>query len=133
MLVVAETAPPALSHARVEHRLAGVAEGRVTQVVTEADRLREVLVESQGARDVPRYPARLERVCEPCAVVVALRRDEYLGLVLQAPKRLGMHDPVTVALEGSAMVRVRLALLAHGGVGAGSERRERLLLEPFDP
>ena len=132
MLVVAETAPPALSHARVEHRLARVAEGRVAEVVAEPDRLREVLVQPQRARHVARDPARLERVREPGAVVVALGRDEHLGLVLQAPERLRVHDPVAVALERRAMVGVRLGLLADGRVRAGRERRERLL-EPLDP
>ena len=107
---MAEAAPPALAHARVEHLLADVAEGRVPEVVPEPDRLGEVLVEPQRARDGARDPARLERVREPRAVVVALGRDEHLRLVLQAPERLGVHDPVAVALERRAMVRVRLGL-----------------------
>ena len=132
MLVVAEAAPPALAQARVEHRLAGVAEGRVAEVVAEPDRLGEVLVQPQRARHGARDPARLERVREPGAVVVALRRDEHLGLVLQPPERLGVDDPVAVALEGGAMVRVRLGLLAHGRIRARRERRQRLL-ESLDP
>ena len=42
---------------------------------------------------------RLERVGEPRAVVVALGRHEDLGLVLEPPERLRVHDPVAVALE----------------------------------
>jgi hypothetical protein len=36
------------------------------------------------------------------AVVVALRRHEHLGLVLQATKRLAVHDPVAIALKRRA-------------------------------
>src|SRR5918992_5833256 len=99
MLVVAEPAPPALAQALVEDPLAGVPEGRMAEIVAEPDRLREVLVQAEGARDPPRDPAGLERVREPGAVVVALRRDEHLRLVLEPPKGLRMHDSVAVALE----------------------------------
>ena len=104
----------------------------MAEVVTEADRLGEVLVQPQRACNVARDPARLERVGEPGAVVVALGRDEHLRLVLEPPERLGVHDPVAVALERGAVVRVRLGLLALGRVGARGERRERFL-EPLDP
>src|SRR5918996_3336812 len=100
MLVVAETAPPAGAHARVEHLLARVPEGRVTEVMAEPDRLGQVLVQPERARHASRDPARLERVREPGAVVIALGRDEDLRLVLQAPERLRVDDPVAVTLEG---------------------------------
>ena len=80
-------------------------ERRVAEVVAQADRLGEVLVEAQGARHVARDAARLERVGQPGAVVVALGRDEHLGLVLEAPEGLGVHDPVAVALERGAVWR----------------------------
>ena len=132
MLVVTEPAPPALAQAGVQHRLAGMAERRVAEVMAQADRLGEVLVQPQRAGDVARDPARLERVREPRPVVVALRRDEDLRLVLQPPERLRVDDPVAVALEGRPVVRIGLGLVPHGGVRAGRERREALLL-PLDP
>src|SRR5215218_1990429 len=106
MLVVAETAPPALADAGVEDGLAGVAEGRVAQVVAQPDRLGQVLVQAERPRHAARDAARLERVREPGAVVVALRGDEDLRLVLQAPERLRVDDPVAVALKRRAMVGV---------------------------
>src|SRR5919107_259204 len=133
MLVVAEPAPPARAQALVEDPLAGVAEGRVAEVVAEPDRLREVLVQAECARDAPRDPARLERVREPGAVMVALRRDENLRLVLEPPERLRVDDPVAVALERRPVVGVRLRLVAHGRVRASGERGQRLVLEPLDP
>src|SRR5919112_973460 len=108
MLVVAETAPPVRPHAAVEHRLARVPEGWVAEVVPEPDRLREVLVQAERPRHGARDAARLERVREPGAVVVALRGDEHLSLVLEAPERLRVDDPVTVALERGAVVGVGL-------------------------
>src|SRR5829696_3590137 len=98
MLVVPKPAPPALAQARVQHLLAGMPEGWVAEVVAESDRLCQVLVQPERARHAPGDAAGLERVREPGAVVVALRRDEDLRLVLQAPERLRVHDPVTVAL-----------------------------------
>src|SRR5918995_7222045 len=133
MLVVSETPPPALARARVQHRLAGMPEGRVAEVVAEPDRLGEVLVQAERARHAARDAAGLERVRKPGAVVVALRRDEDLGLVLQAPERLRVHDPVAVALERRRVVRVGLLLLPHGGVRASRERGQRLVLEPLHP
>src|SRR5919108_6200691 len=115
MLVMPEWRPPMSARARVEDLLADVAEGGMAQVVAEPDRLGQILVQTQRPRDVPGDPARLERVCEPRSIVVSLRRDEDLGLVLEASERLGMHDPVTVALERGAMVRIGLRHLTAGG------------------
>src|SRR5207253_2056193 len=66
------------------------------------------------------------RVGEPGAVVVALRRHEHLGLVLQAPERLAVDDPVAVALERRAHAATLLGDGARGRVRRRGERRERL-------
>ena len=105
VLVVAEAAAEARAPGAVEHVLADVPERRVAEVVPEPDRLRQVLVEPQRARDRARDLRRLERVGEPRAVVVALRRDEHLRLVLEPAERLAVHDPVAVALERRAQRR----------------------------
>ena len=102
VLVVAEAALEALAQRAVERRLARVPEGRVAEVVAQADRLGQVLVEAQRAGDGARDPDGLERVREPRAVVVALGRHEDLRLVLEPPERLAVGDAVAVALEGAA-------------------------------
>ena len=51
VLVVAKPAAEVTAELLVEALLAGVAEGRVAEVVPEADRLHEVLVQPEGARD----------------------------------------------------------------------------------
>ena len=80
--------------------LAGVAERGVTDVVAQADRLGEGLVEAEAVGDRPTDLGDLEGVGQSGDVVVTLRVHEDLRLVLQAPECLGVEDPVTVALEG---------------------------------
>ena len=96
---------------RRERLLPQVPERRVPEVVPEGDRLREVLVQPERPRRRPRDLRHVERVREPDPIVVALRRQEHLRLVLQAPERLGVHDPVPVALVDGAEVVVRLVAL----------------------
>ena len=103
----------ALAQRRVERLLADVAERRVAEVVAEPDRLGQVLVQPERAGHRARDPAGLERVGEPGPVVVALGRDEHLGLVLEAPERLRVDDPVAVALERRPHRAVRLGLGAR--------------------
>ena len=133
VLVVAKGPPPAPAHRLVQHLLAHVAEGRVPEVVPERDRLGQVLVERQSPGHVAGDPRGLERMREPRAVVITLRRDEHLGLVLQPPEGLGVDDPVAVALERRAVIGVGLGLQALRRVGTRRERGQRLLLEPLHP
>ena len=133
VLVVAEAGPEALAQARVQRRLADVAERRVAEVVAQPDRLGQVLVEAQRPRHGPRDLRDLERVGEPRAVVIALGRDEHLRLVLEAPERLGVDDPVAVALEGRAQRAVLLRTLADRRVGAGGQVGQVLVLPRPDP
>ena len=122
--VVLEAPPVALAQHLVEGRLAGVAEGRVAEVVAHRDRLHQVLVQLERPRDGARQGRDLERVGEAGAVVVARRGDEDLGLVLQAAERGRVQDAVAVALEGRPE-RVRLlGALADGAVGARRARAE---------
>ena len=107
---------------RAQAFFAGVAERRVPQVMAERDRLGQVLVEPQRARHRPGDLRDLERVRQPGAVVVALRREEDLRLVLEAPERLGVEDPVAVALEIRAQ---RAGLLGQGAAPARGRRAAR--------
>ena len=117
-----------LGEAGVEDGLADVPERRMAEVVAHADRLDEVLVERERARHRARDLGHLDRVRHARAVVVALGRDEDLRLVLQAPERLAVHDPVAVALQRRAQRAVGLVDRALGRIGARGERRELLLL-----
>ena len=129
VLVVAEAPVEALAQRLVERLLAGVPERRVPEVVAEPDRLDEVLVQPQRPGHAARDPGGLERVGQAGAVVVAGGVDEDLRLVHQPPERLGVHDPVAVALERRAQqARLLLARAPARLVGAHGERREPPLL-----
>src|ERR1051325_3118809 len=97
-------------------------------VVAESDRLDEILVQSQRARDAAGDRGRLERVRHARAVVIAARVDEHLRLALQPSERLRMEDAVTVSLEGRAQAALVLGSDAPAClVGADRERREPLV------
>ena len=114
-------------------RLADVAERRVAEVVAErrSPRSRSSL-SAQRARDGARDPARLERVREARAVVVALGRDEHLRLVLEPAERLGVDDPVAVALERRAQRRVRLRR-ERAAPGTSASRAGSVAQPPVQP
>ena len=84
LLVVIEAARDEV----LEHALARVAEGSVAEVVAECNRLGELLVETQDLRDASCDLGDLERMSEPRPIVIAGRRKEHLGLVLQPAERL---------------------------------------------
>ena len=129
LLVVVEAA----GHELVEHALAGVSERRVTQVVPQRDRLGQLLVELKHFRDGARDLRHLERVRQPRAIVIAGRREEHLGLVLQAAERLAVDDPVAVALKRRAHVVFRLVSQAAARLGAfRGLRRQNLPLSRFE-
>src|SRR5437764_890949 len=113
--------------------LAQMAEGRVAEVVAEADRLGEVLVETQRPGHRARDLRDLEGVGQARPVVVALGRHEHLRLVLEPPERLAVHDPVPIALEGSAQRAVLLGAGPSRRVGAGRARVQLRLLQGLDP
>ena len=92
LLVVPEAAPEPTAEHVVERVFPGVAEGRVAHVVTEADRLDEILVQPEGARDDSRDRGRLEGMRHSRPVVVAARVDEHLRLSLEPAERLRVHD-----------------------------------------
>ena len=96
LLVVVEAAGDEV----VEHALAGVAEGRVAEVVAEGDGLGQFLVESKHLGDAARDLRHLERMGQARSIVIAGRREEHLGLVLQPPEGLAVNHAITIALEG---------------------------------
>ena len=118
----------ALPQTAVERLLADVTERRMAEVVAEADGLDQVLVQPQCAGDRPRDLGDLERVGQPGAVVVTARRHEHLGLVLEPPERLAVHDPVTIALKRRAQPAVRFGAHALRRIRTRGQRRQLCLL-----
>src|SRR5690606_37633365 len=122
MLVVVESA--ARRQRTVERLLARMAEGRVADVVRQAERFGQVLVETQSSREYAADLCHLEAVRQPHAKMIAIGRDEDLGLAGQAAEGDRMDDPVAVALEfaarsAAALVALReFAPARRGGIGS---------------
>ena len=117
----------AAGHERVDHALAGVAERRMPEVVTERDRFGQLLVKPQHLGDRPRDLRHLERVGQPRPVVIAGRREEHLRLVLQPAERLAVDDAIAIALKRRPHFVFRLRTKAAARVGAFRRlRRERV-------
>jgi hypothetical protein len=114
LLVMFEAA--VVRHAIGQRVLAGVSERAVPEIVGERDGLGEVLVETECSGDGARDLRDLHRVGEPRAVVVAETVDEDLRLVLQAPERGGVDDPIPVALKRGAVGMLRLLVRARSRV-----------------
>ena len=129
---MAEAAAAALTQGGVERVLAGVAEGRVAEIVAEPDRLGQVLVQAQRPGDRAGDPAGLQRMGEPGPVVVALGGDEDLGLVLEPAEGLGVDDAVAVALERRPQRAVGLLDRAASRIGPGRVLREERVLPGLD-
>ena len=113
----------------VERGLPRVPERRVPEIVSERDRLGQVLVERERTRDRAGYLRDLERVRHARAVVVAFRGQEDLRLVREPPKRLAVDDAVPVPLILRAIrVERDLPVAAASLVGEGGVPREAPML-----
>ena len=115
---------------RAQRLLAGMAEGRVAEIVRQRHRLGQILVQRQHPRDRARDLGHLERMGQPGAVIVAFVLHEDLGLVLETAKGGRMDDPVAVALVGGAGGAFRLAMepaAACLGPRRGRRKRSRRL------
>ena len=100
-----------------------MAERCVAQIVGERQRLSEVFVQHEGARDRPRNLCNLKAVRQPCAVMIALGGDENLRLVHQTSESAAVYDPVAISLKHRPALAFRLgkapatALAGVAGIG----------------
>ena len=104
----------------VERALAGMAERRMAEIVRQRQRLGEVLVEAERARQRAGDLGDLERMGEPGAVMVALVEDEDLRLVREPAEGGRMDDAVAVAAEVVAGRARRLRHSSRPRLCAGS-------------
>ena len=127
MLVMIE--PAGIGERRVERILAAMAERRMAKVVAEAQHFGQIFVEAERAGDGAADLRDFEAVRQPDAVMVAVGRDEHLGLVAQAAEGDRMDDPVAVALEdvaGAARAAIAFVMPAAArapGAGGNSRRK----------
>lgn len=91
--------PAIRGHDRIEGVFSGMAEGRMADIVGEGERFSEILVQPEGAGGRAGDLGDLKGMSEAGPVVIAFMGDEDLGLLLEATERVGMNDPVPVALK----------------------------------
>ncbi|MPL73151.1 Iron-sulfur cluster insertion protein ErpA [bioreactor metagenome] len=121
-----------LLHQHRKRILAGVAEGRMAEVMGQRHRLGQIGVQPERAGDRARHLRHLDGVRHPGAVIIALVLDEDLGLVLEPAEGRGMDDPVAVALErraeGRDALRKQPPAAGLGMAGIGLQHGSRLVL-----
>ncbi len=95
--VVVEAA--VIGHTALQRALAGMAEGRVAEIMGERHRLGQIFIESERPRERPRDLPDLDRMRQPGAKMIAVERHEHLCLMCEAAEGRRMDDTVAVALE----------------------------------
>ena len=115
----------------IQRFLAGMAKGRVAQVVRQRHGLGQVFVGLKCARQAARQLRHFQRMGQAGAVIIAFMLHKDLGLVLEAAEGGGMDDAVAVAAIAAAggafgfPVQPAPAGLGPGGIaGMGSGRAD---------
>ena len=122
MRIVVE--PAGIGERGVERVLASMAERRMAEVVGEAQSLRQVLVEPERASDGAADLRDFEAVRQAHAKMVAIGRDEHLGLVPQPAEGDRVDDAVAVALEDVARAaRAAIGFSDAGGRAIATDAR----------
>jgi hypothetical protein len=91
--------PTGLGHRLLKRILAGMAEGRMADIMGKAERFGQILVEAKRARQGTADLGDFQAVGQPDPEMIAVGSDEYLRLVTKAPERDRVDDSVAVALE----------------------------------
>ena len=120
--VVEEPAARALVEHVVQEALAGVAEGRVADVVAKGDGLDEVEVEPERQTDVPRHATHELHVEAAARDVVVGAQGEYLRLAGEAVVGRQVDDLLGVTHEGRAPGGVAVTLSVEPADGSGVGR-----------
>jgi len=75
----------------------------VSEIVCQCNDLREVLVQSDGARQVSCDLGDLQRVRQPSSEVVLFMRHENLRLEVQTSEGRAVDNPIAIPLEACAV------------------------------
>ncbi len=87
-------------------------ERRMSDVVRQRQRLRQILIEPESVRHGARDLRHLDGMRQTVAEVIGESRREHLRLVFQAPERAGMNDAVAIALKFIAIRMGELRITA---------------------
>ena len=128
--------------AGIERAFPGVPERRMTEVMGQRQRLREILVQAKLARQCAGNLRYFERMGQPGAVMIALVEHEDLGFMLEAAEGGRMDHPVAIAAKWAAGLARRLvkqsapAAVGVAGIdrarGSHSDRHGIFCPYPFD-
>ena len=94
-----------------------MAERRMAEIMRQRQRLGEILVEPERARQRAGDLGDFQRMGEPGAEMIALVKDEDLRLVRQPAKGGRMDDAVAIAPERAARGARRFRIAAGPGSG----------------
>ena len=86
----------------VQRPLPRMAKGCVAQIVPQRDGLCQIFIEAQRPSNGTGDLTDLQRMGEPGAVMIPLRRKEYLRFLLETAERLAVQNTVPVPLEAGA-------------------------------
>ena len=93
----------------IQRRLTRMPERRMSEIMSQRNRLHQILIQFQCLRDRPRRLRHLQRMRQPGPIMIPLRRQKHLRLILEPPKRLRMNNPIPVSLIN----RPDITLLLH--------------------
>ena len=123
----------ALTAQTVQYPLARVSERCMPEIMSESDCLGQVLVEPQRLRDRSGVLRYLQRMRHSCPVVIAVRHDEYLRFIFEAPERFAVQNPVAVPLKNRPQVILRLLPFSSFRIyGKSRPRGKNFLLTLFE-
>jgi hypothetical protein len=74
----------------------------VSHIVTQRNRLDQILVESEGSSDGSSNLRDFESVSHPRPVMITCGVDENLSLVLKPTKRLAVQNSISIPLKASS-------------------------------
>jgi hypothetical protein len=116
--------PPVVLKKRVKGFLAGMAEGRMAEIVGKGDGFTEVFIEPQSPGEGPGVLGYFQRVGQARPVKISFVDQKNLCFVLKILKYLRVKNPVPVPLKTGAIVvglvavqRSANAVRAFCGVG----------------
>ena len=102
------------AHGFVERVFAGVAKGRMADVMYQRERFGEVAVQAKGGGDGARKLGDFDGVGEAATVMVGVALGEDLGFAGEAAEGSRMNDARAVALKGRAISVLRFRVLTRG-------------------
>jgi hypothetical protein len=91
-----------IRHRRFQRVLAGMAERRMPEVMRQAERFRQILIQAESPGDRSADLRYFDAVREPDPVMVAVGGNENLSLVSKSPERDRVDDAIAVALKNIA-------------------------------